>query len=114
MWRHEPRLLLPEQRRMSGPPPPWPARDPAELSVLAARLRQVLGRDDPPVLRGEAVSWVGNATGNCEVLIELPGAVYVAVKLVAQPISPLHPYWRIVGSGNAAWAESHLSFFCKE
>jgi len=99
---------------MSGPPPPWPARDPAELAALAARLRQVLGRDDPPALRGEAVSWVGNATGNCEVLIEQPGAVYVAVKLVAQPISPLHPYWRIVGSGNAAWAESHLSGFRKE
>jgi hypothetical protein len=107
MWRHEP-------RRMSGPPPPWPARDPAELDTLAARLRHVLGRDDPPALRGTPVSYAGDATGDCEVLLELPGEVYVMVKLVARPISPLHPHWRIVGSGNAAWVESHLSFFCKE
>ena len=99
---------------MSGPPPPWPARDPAELDTLAARLRHVLGRDDPPALRGTPVSYAGDATGDCEVLLELPGEVYVMVKLVARPISPLHPHWRIVGSGNAAWVESHRGGFRKE
>lgn len=100
---------------MSLPPPsPWPARDTEALAALAVRLRQAVGREDPPSLRGDPVSWVGDAAGDCEVLLELSGGVYVAVKLVAQPISPLHPRWRIVGSGNARWAASHLHVFVKE
>jgi hypothetical protein len=89
-------------------------RDPGELAALAARLRQLLGSEDPPALRGVPVSWAGEPTGDCEVLIELPGGVYTVVKLVARLISPLHPHWRIVGSGNAAWATSRMHHFVKE